>query len=387
MKLALVATLVSVAFAAPIIEPEIRSWEEAAKHEKALEADPADLQARKLLLAWYTRQHQDARTGGSRLKHILRAIEHHPDMRLSDSRSFFVDERDTESFNRVREAWLAQVETRPGQPVVLLRAANALAHSDPELATGWLKKAIRMADEHGEQRFINARHWWSWPFIGGQARKELARLYADAIVGVVARTPWEGTGPVDPAVRESDFARAARREIDESNDGALLVETAWWLHLTSESFHRDGRPETGYAPLAWKWLQRAEQLDNTSHAVLAYGNQFQRYWSTRLPDVVPAPVPRVRLVGDAAPQPIETVDAVCPPEAGIPPGGASVNVALVIATDGTVRFATLQGGSPGAIQPALDAARQWRFPSTYRDDRAVEVETQTTIPVCGSPPN
>jgi hypothetical protein len=57
-------------------------------------------------------------------------------------------------------------------------------------------------------------------------------------------------------------------------------------------------------------------------------------------------------------------------------------VKLVIARDGAVRFALLEGGSPAAIEPALAAARQWRFAPGYDGSVPFEVETSVAIPVC-----
>jgi hypothetical protein len=74
-------------------------------------------------------------------------------------------------------------------------------------------------------------------------------------------------------------------------------------------------------------------------------------------------------------------------------------VRLIIATDGQVRFALRKGLNiqeiqrretagislktpPVLLKSALDAARQYRFPLTYRNGNAVEVETTITVAVC-----
>jgi hypothetical protein len=378
----------SVAAVASVPQPEIQSWDAVPKYEIALEANPEDVQARRLLLAWYTRNYQDPKSNPARLTHILWAIQNKPEMQLSDSRSLQIDERDVDSFPRIRAAWLEQVQKHPSHPVVLLRAATALMHSDRDLAANWLKSVLTKADE------VNARERptfpprvesateWNWPFIASEAKRTLAQLYTDAIIGVVARTPWEGTGPIDKNVSGSDFARMARQEIADSKDGWFVAQSAWLLHLTSESFERDGRKETNYAPLAWEWFQKAEHLPGSATSLNAYLGPFQRYWSTRLPGVIPPPVQRITRSGADAPKPLATVPAVCPPDAHYPDQGTVVNVKLVIARDGAVRFALLQGGSPAAIEPALAAARQWRFAPGYDGSVPVEVETSITIPVC-----
>lgn len=309
-------------------------------------------------------------------------------MQLSDSRSFQVDERDVDSFHRVRAAWLDQVQKQASHPVVLLRSATALMRSDRELAAKWLKSVLTKADE------VNARERptfpprvesateWNWPFIESEGKRALAQLYTDAIIGVIARTPWDGTGPIDKKVSGSDFARMARQEIADSKDGWFVAQSAWSLHLTSESFQRDGRSETNYAPLAWEWFQKAEHLAGSATSLNAYLGPFQRYWSTRLPAVIPPPIRRITRFGADAPKPLATVAAVCPSDAHYPDQGTVVNVKLVIARDGAVRFALLEGGSPAAIEPALAAARHWRFSPGYDGSAPVEVETSVVIPVC-----
>ncbi len=374
--------------AAPVYEPGIVSWDEAAKHEAILKSDPNNLRSRNLLLAWYTQHYLEPQAMSARLQHILWTIGNQPGMPLRDPRSLRVDERDREDFRQVREAWLEQVKKYPENPIVLTRAAVALMRSDRELAAQWLKSAIRIAETEAQKEDTwpppvqPGSQWWTWSFAWAEATRTLAQLYTDAIAGITARTPWEGTGPVDPAISRSGFAQGARREVENSGDALLLIESAWWLHLTSESFQRDGRGEINYAPLAWEWFQKAEKLDGTKPGIDVYLDGFQRYWSSRIPGVVPPPTARVRLSGAEAPQPLETVPAVCPPEVQFPPSGTVVSVRLILATDGHVRFATLQGGAPGAIRPALNAARQWRFPPTYRGSQPVEVETSVAIPVC-----
>jgi hypothetical protein len=388
---AIVALIVPLAAIASIPGPEINTWDEAKKYETDLAGNPENLQTRSLLLAWYTRQYQDAKSNPARLMHILWAIEHQPGMRLADSRSLRVDERDGESFPRVRAAWFDQVQKQSSNPIVLLRAAAGLMRSDREQAAKWLKKVIETGEAKTSEpvtfppKVEMQTDWWNWPFVTSEAKRTLAQLYTDAIVGVTARTPWEGTGPVNPEVTRSEFARSARQEIEQSKDGLFLTESAWWLHLTIQSLQTDGREDTSYVPLAWAWLQKAESFEGSAGALYIYLPSFQRYWSARSPKIVPPPIPRVVRSGSEAPQPIETVAAECPAEARYPPQGTVVNVKLVIANDGRVRFALLQGGSPAAIEPALAAARRWRFPAHAEVAKPEEVETSVGIPVCVRP--
>ena len=140
----MLAFVLSTAIAAQVgvnIETTIQSATEAERYEAVLQANPEDLGARSLLLAWYVGQYDKPAIRPVRLGHILWTIEHHPDMRLSDSRSLSIDER-LDEFRLVRQAWLDQVKRQPSNAAVLLRAAGMLSRSDRELAAGWLKQSI-----------------------------------------------------------------------------------------------------------------------------------------------------------------------------------------------------------------------------------------------------
>ncbi len=379
--------LASPVVATPIFEPGIESWDEAARQESLLTRDPTLTQPRRLLLAWYTSHYQDSRSREPRIRHILWTIRNRPDLHLVDSRSFRIDERDTQAFAEARKAWLDAAARRGSDPFVPLRAAAALMRSDRELAARWLRDLLRRIepDARREEEVppppTPGGQWWTWGFVKGDALRTLAQLYADAIVGVTARTPWEGTGPLDDAIARSSFALAARRELDASRDAQLLAETAWWLHLTCESFRRENRPpRDGFVPVAWAWLRRAESTGEAAWAVNGYTDPFQRYWSRLRPDLVPAPVRRIQSSPVKA---VSTVPAVCPPGLNAGPAGVSVNVRLILAPDGRVRFAMFLGGPVGTMRPALNAVKQWRFAPTTQGGQAVEVETMVAVPVCG----
>ncbi|MFN0169703.1 MAG: hypothetical protein ACKV22_25040 [Bryobacteraceae bacterium] len=386
MVFLLALALVFPVAADPILEPGIESWDEAARQEGLLAKDASLTQPRRLLLAWYTSHYQDARSRQPRIRHILWTIRNRPDLHLLDSRSLRIDERDTGAFGEARKAWLEAMAVRGRDPFVPLRAAAALMRSDRETAARWLRNLLRRIepDARREEEVppppTPGGQWWSWGFVKGDALRTLAQLYADAIVGVTARTPWEGTGPLDDAIARSSFALAARRELDASRDAQLLAETAWWLHLTCESFRRESRPPRDeFVPIAWAWLRRAESTGEAAWAVSGYMDPFQRYWSRLRPDLVPAAARRIQASPVKA---VSTVPAVCPAGLNVGPAGVSVNVRLIIAADGRVRFAMFLGGPVGTMKPALKAVRQWRFAPTTQGPEPVEVETTIAVPMC-----
>ena len=354
--------------AGPIPQPEIQSWSEAAEHEKLLQADTGNTRIRSLLLGWYTRNYRDSRAKTPRFRHIFYSIAHFPAMFLIDSRSLRVAEDENE-FPQARQAWMAAVARNPGDPIVKIRAAQTLMRSDRELAARWLRQVIREARKHeplpDPPPFPGSKApWWSWGQVAGDATRTLGQLLTDAIAGVTTRSPWEATGPVDPAIRASAFAAASLDEINRTNDAVLVAESAWWLHLTSESWERDGHPDRRFVPLAWRWFQRLESTPTEPFSRNGYIDAFQRYWSRLVPQTVPVPLPRTRRTV----RPLNAAAPECP-------DGPEVFVEVIVAPDGHARFVNFLGGPPGSERTVSQMARSWRFPPSDG------MEVQTTVPV------
>lgn len=388
-RILLLLLFVAAPLPAPLIGgPGVRDWQEATDLERLLESRPADADARRKLLAWYTLHYRDLRAG-RRLEHILWTIRHQPELRLSDSRSLRIDEGDP-AFADVTEAWEAQLRRRPNHAVVLLRAAEHLLRAMPERAEAWLHRVqtqarARLGPDGLDPPPRPGGRWWTWSWVDGEVTRLQARLYVDGILGVTARSPSEAPTGYDPAGAQSQFARAARRKLDGSVDARLLAEAAWWLHLAEQ-----GRPQPSAwgVTVAWSWFQRAERLDPGSHAVAAYQDAFQQHWSRQQPPRLPAPVRRVRRTGANAPQPIFTVRAACPvaARAVAPPEGLDASFRLILRPDGTVRFALLEGSHRAAVGPAAEAVRQWRFAPQSDGSIPVETETRVRVRVCGPKP-
>src|SRR5262249_34940713 len=132
--------------------------------------------------------------------------------------ALLIDERDRDSFALARQAWLDQVKHEPDNAVVLYRAAIALGRSDSKLATDWFKKVIRI--DSGPR--------------GSTARRLLGRLYADAVMGITARTPLQKPGPADSSAARSSLARSAKDAIEHSTDVLTVAEAGAWLYETSD---------------------------------------------------------------------------------------------------------------------------------------------------------
>jgi TonB family protein len=70
---------------------------------------------------------------------------------------------------------------------------------------------------------------------------------------------------------------------------------------------------------------------------------------------------------------------VYPPDAKAARIQGVVNLAAIIAKDGTVANLTLMSGHPLLIASALDAVRQWTYEVTLLNGEPVEVQTQITV--------
>lgn len=207
----------------------------AARH---LAEHPDDLTVRRRLLTYYLHRHQDPALRQARIDQIAWMVEHYPEARLYDQRAWIVDARDREGFARVRALWLEQVRRFPDSPQVLANAGLVLSLSDREAAAGWLKKAGMMWD--------------------------LGMLYADAITGVTARTPYYATGPVDAAEAQSPFARRVLRELRQSTDAVLVFHAGWHLHLNCST-------------MAGEFLERAVVLAKIDYQAQAYRQSLETF--------------------------------------------------------------------------------------------------------------
>ena len=124
-------------------------------------------------------------------------------------------------------------------------------------------------------------------------------LYADAIIGVTARTPYYGTGPVDPVEAQSPFARRVLEEMRRSTDAVLVFHTGWHIHLAAESLCA---PK--YNPLAAELLERAVKLAKIDYQAKAYRDSLETF---RRRSAQPCPVRSL------APEPDGlVVNGICP---------------------------------------------------------------------------
>ena len=368
---------------------KIRSSEDVERYEAKLQVNPEDLEGRKLLLEWYFGHVDDPAAKSIRLDHILWTIENHPDLPLTgtflDSTLYdssilepaplLIDEREVDAFRRIRGAWLEQVDRQPTNNLILYRAAIALSRSDPELAAKWFKQVIR--SDSGARV--------------STARQLLGRLYADAIMGLVARTPSQFPAPIPELGARPGIAEFAKQEVEASNDGLIFGEAGYWLHKTCVRLGLVDRQRPCFDPLALDWLIRAERFHDSDELISMYEEDLYRDQHF---GGLPVRLPRIELKGEKAPTPLNHAQSLCESSSKESLEQRSVPVTLIIAPDGRVRFAyrgyVASGGlalapyskdSP-VLKSALKIALQYQFPVTYVNGKAVEVETTVVVAVC-----
>jgi hypothetical protein len=163
---------------------DIRDAASAQQAELALQATPQNNNLAGVLLDFYLNRWPDEKLHAARIHLLLWIIANRPDIDLPsavhDPRGLLVDPDDKEGYAQVRDAWLRAVARQPGNARVLANAAQTLRLTDRQTAANWLKTAITYDSE--SVGYANA----------------LAMLYADALTGIAAMTPFETPTRLDP---------------------------------------------------------------------------------------------------------------------------------------------------------------------------------------------
>jgi hypothetical protein len=131
-----------------------------------------------------------------------RTIQNHSDLHFTgghDDRSLFINPNDKDSYAQARRLWLERVERYPYFTDVLANAAQCLRLTDRAEAAKWLKG------------------------MGEYGRVFLVDVYADAIAGVTGETPLERITSVDPAERDTAFAKFALEDAGKDMELAARV--------------------------------------------------------------------------------------------------------------------------------------------------------------------
>jgi len=171
---------------------------------------------------------------------------------------------------------------------------------------------------------------------------------------------WE-SGPL-PAGPPPNVAGWIEEMLDVAVDAAGAVQTA-------TPIRRSPLPRDLVAPAVSRWRFRPAAVRGQpvpAHVLVAA--------LFRPPVLYNAPAIGQPAV-DLAPAPLEIPFPVNAPPPLYPPLGAGDGVVLVeaaVGADGAVHTARVAAGAPGFTQPALEAARAWRFRAARRDGQPVE---------------
>jgi protein TonB len=76
---------------------------------------------------------------------------------------------------------------------------------------------------------------------------------------------------------------------------------------------------------------------------------------------------------------VRKVEPVCPDQAKATHTGGTVQIHIVIGTDGRVIEATRISGDPVLVLAAIDAIRQWQYEPTLLNGNPIEVDTTATV--------
>jgi hypothetical protein len=330
------------------------SQADASKLESEVEAKPRDEEARIKLLAYYATQSGAANAGAvkaARLKHVLWIIDKDPKELLGLHQVHTGILRinchgdplaDRDGFESVAHLWNEKVAARR-EEAVHSNAVDALSYCAPEEA-----EKLLLADHDGSG---------------------LGRLYASAILGIAGQDYVTGDeNGSDPTLRESSFAQAARRKLEQSSDKAMLVTGASALMITGAELWADGKLDWDYTPFGKGLLARARQMDPDNFMLITVPME--------LPKRGERPPPTVRVGGGT--QNASLVRKVAPryPEAAKARRiSGIVRFSALIGLDGSILKLLLVSGPPELVEASRDAVRQWQYRPTMLNGKPCYVVT------------
>ncbi len=300
--------------------------------ELALRANPRNSDLAGQLLDFYLARYRVPSLRTARLQLILWLIDWRPDLDLlnagHDPRGFLIDPDDKEAYAQTRQAWLVQVSRQPSNARVLANAAECLRLTDRLTAANWLKTAMTYDSDNLE-----------YP-------SALAMVYAYALTGVAAMTPFEVPTRFDPLVARSYFAQQARSEA--SQDSVLEANVGWAVHLLNPKFD----------PLAEELLLEAANQD---YPQPAHSDYLARFYRDRK---ISSPFPAIELTRKEAAKAVVTR----PPKLVLDDLTAPVKVLVnvSIGPDGRVWSAEAadasgEGANDAAARLAIESMPQWTF--------------------------
>lgn len=226
--------------------------EQAAELEAALVADPAASAARAKLLGYYFHRAPDqigvAPAIEARRRHVLWLVRHDPASVLGQVGEALISPKgpvlaDPAGFAQGREAWLAQVDSRPDDTAVRFNAFVFLMFHDRVAAE---RLAVQGRERHGSDL--------TWD-------SGLGTLYAFAILGIDGTNVNGLPTSVDLAAQDDAFARRAIAVLKASTNPALVGAAGAHLALWGPLIWKMKPGALDRSELAESLLVRAQAMD------------------------------------------------------------------------------------------------------------------------------
>ena len=259
---------------------------------------------------------------------------------------------DPEAYARIRDLWLMQMGSHPGDATLLEHATYFLRLSDPEKTEQLLLPQIRNIPE--------AAVW-------------LGDLYGLAILGVNAldlktglAVSGSGTLPVTP------FAEKARADLLATTNSRELISALNTFVDHGRALNASGSLPTGYANLCGQLLSRTTELD----PAVALSCDL----SAVTPAAPPQPATRIRVGGNV--QQANLVKKVAPSypsEAKSKGIEGVVRFTTIIDKDGSIKILNFVSGPLALYKSARDAVLQWVYKPTLLNGKPVEVLTTIQV--------
>ena len=322
---------------------------DAAPLEAKLAADPEDESTRMQLLNYYFKQGLEDR----RVPLIVWSIEHHPESRLHStlSAALHLQGPDGKSTSPERRAeatrlWRNQVAAHPNDARVLINAAR-----QPNGARENLELTARA-------RAIDpARYAKAWEM-------NVAMLLMDGVAGQPPRDPATSAMVRDQLLASTDVGlveRMARDMLSGAVSSALTGRAgpgSDGLKLLARDLIRHGRE---IAPANGTWDEMEEGLKQLDlRPTTGTGGQ----------------VPRLRIGGGVAARNLKSFEMPEKPEGS--PGG-TVQLQILIGTDGRVKSSTVISGPPQLGEAAQNNVKTYVYSPTLLKGQAME--TLTTVDI------
>lgn len=250
----------------------IGSDTDAQKLEAELQSNPEDLKTRNEVMSYYFNERNEPALA----KHLLWAVEHHPELRMSTMGQSSLDRQE------LRVAWDNALVKHPDSAPVLYHAGMFFTHDNPMRALALYKQAQSLVAPDS--------------YTAKNVSRATAVVYAAAVMEEVPNSHGAPTRLDNINIDPTDAAQL-RADLAVSQDPALLSEVG--TVLTQLSFSAKGLPliqqaialDPAIQPGRTHWNQ-PKLSPSGSRTPKSWGRQPRRTWQTTPPAPSSASVQR-----------------------------------------------------------------------------------------------